>query len=49
MSDTNRFNGLTERHVKQIIRRKMITRVVKNKKTYSRKTRSGKGKGTDGE
>ena len=34
---TNTFNGLNERHVAQIIRRKMITKVKPSGKTYSRK------------
>jgi hypothetical protein len=33
----NQINGLNERHVAQIIRRKMIQQVVPSGKVYSRK------------
>lgn len=35
--DKENINGLDKRHVAQIIRRNMITRVGKNNKVYSRK------------
>lgn len=35
--ETNTINGLSERHVAQIVRRKMITRTKPSGKTYSRK------------
>jgi hypothetical protein len=34
--DKNRFNGLSERHVAQIIRRKMIQKVKPSGKVYKR-------------
>jgi hypothetical protein len=36
------FNGLSERHVAQIIRRQMIQKVKPSKKVYSRKNKSWK-------
>lgn len=35
----NTINGLSERHVSQIIRRKMIQKVKPSKKIYNRKKR----------
>jgi hypothetical protein len=37
MKDEIKIDGLNIRHVAQIIHRKMITRVSKSGKTYSRK------------
>jgi hypothetical protein len=37
MENKNNLNGLSIRHVKQIIRRSMITRTKPNKKEYDRK------------
>ncbi len=37
------INGLSERHVAQIIRRKMIQKAVPCGKTYSRKQKHKKG------
>jgi len=37
MKDDRKLDGLNIRHVAQIIHRKMITRVSKSGKTYSRK------------
>ena len=34
---TNKFNGLSERHVAQIIRRKMLQKAKPSAKLYSRK------------
>ena len=34
--DNNKFNGLSERHVAQIIRRKMIQKVKPSGKVYKR-------------
>jgi hypothetical protein len=39
---SNTFNGLSERHVAQIIRRKMITKAKPSGKTYSRKNTKNK-------
>jgi hypothetical protein len=36
------FNGLSERHVAQIIRRKMIQKLKPSKKVYSRKDKNWK-------
>lgn len=36
-NDDKKFNGLSRRHVAQIIRRKTITKVVPSKKIYKRK------------
>jgi hypothetical protein len=36
------FHGLSERHVAQIIRRKMIGKIIPSKKTYIRKTKHKK-------
>lgn len=33
----NTINGLSERHIAQIVRRKMIQKVKESKKQYSRK------------
>lgn len=38
MKTENKFNGLSERHVAQIIRRKMTQKSKPSGKTYSRKT-----------
>lgn len=38
MEKDNRFNGLSERHVAQIIRRKMIQKSKPSGKAYSRKS-----------
>jgi hypothetical protein len=38
MEKTERFNGLSERHVAQIIRRKMMQKSKPSGKVYSRKT-----------
>lgn len=40
--EENKINGLNERHVSQIIRRKMITRVCKDKTKYYRTDKSWK-------
>ncbi len=37
MKTSNEINGLNVRHVAQIVRRNMITRVKPSKKVYSRK------------
>lgn len=37
MKDENKLNGLSIRHVAQIVRRKMIQKSVPSKKNYSRK------------
>jgi hypothetical protein len=44
MSNTDYKNGLSERHISQIIRRKMITKVKPCGKTYSRKNTKNKPK-----
>lgn len=40
--EVNIVNGLSERHVSQIIRRKMIEKVVPSKKNYKRKSKHKK-------
>jgi hypothetical protein len=42
MEQVNKINGLNERHIKQIIRRNMITRTKPSKKIYTRKDKSKK-------
>ena len=37
MKDDRKLDGLSVRHVAQIVRRKMITRTKPSKKNYSRK------------
>jgi len=37
MKDERKLDGLSVRHVAQIVRRKMITRTKQSKKNYSRK------------
>jgi len=37
MKEENKLNGLNQRHVAQIVRRKMIQRMKPSKKVYSRK------------
>lgn len=37
MKDDRKLDGLSVRHVAQIVRRKMITRTKQSKKNYSRK------------
>ena len=37
MKNKNKIDGYNERHLAQLIRRKMITRLKPNKKKYSRK------------
>jgi hypothetical protein len=37
MKDERKLDGLSVRHVAQIVRRKMITRTKPSKKNYSRK------------
>jgi hypothetical protein len=37
MKTDNKINGLSERHVAQIIRRKMIQKIKPSDKTYNRK------------
>lgn len=39
---TTANNGLSERHISQIIRRNMITKVKPSKKIYSRKNKNYK-------
>lgn len=40
MKKEDKINGLSKRHVAQIIRRKMIQKSVPSKKTYTRKNQS---------
>ena len=42
MEQVNKINGLNERHIKQIIRRNMITRSKPSKKVYTRKDKNKK-------
>ena len=42
MEQVNKINGLNERHVKQIIRRNMITKKTPSKKIYTRKSKNKK-------
>lgn len=42
MSTGTTSNGLSERHIAQIIRRKMISKVKASKKVYSRKNKNYK-------
>jgi hypothetical protein len=37
MKDDRKLDGLSVRHVAQIVRRKMLTRTKQSKKNYSRK------------
>jgi hypothetical protein len=42
MKTQRKMNGLSERHVAQIIRRKMIQKVKPSNKTYNRKKHTRK-------